>query len=294
MRPRNVSRIGIGYALVDSCSFAQAKAAILAYAASEGPPSYVLTPNAQHVVLLNSDVYLRQIYRDADLVVPDGFSLLLAAKIFGLSFPQRVAGVDLFQSLCEGAAEMGLRVFFLGGRPGSADLAANHLKKIYPGLQVGTYCPKFGFEKDPSEMDGIAAAVEGFRPHILFVGLGAPKQEYWIHEHGRNLGVSVCIGIGGGFEMVGGVVRRAPKVLQHLGLEWLFRLCLEPGRMWRRYLIGNSQFLGIIVNQRLRRSLFRLLLHVLKNADFQPEMHDPQAYLEAVQLLSKDASSRPH
>jgi N-acetylglucosaminyldiphosphoundecaprenol N-acetyl-beta-D-mannosaminyltransferase len=293
MRPENSSRIGIGYALVDDCSFEQATGAILAYARTAGAPAYVLTPNAQHVVLLRSDSRLRKIYREADLVVPDGFSILLAARLFGVSLPQRVAGVDLFQALCEGAARLGIRVFLLGGLPGSAELAAKRLCNLYPNLEVSTYCPKIGFESDPAEMMRIKASVEDYRPNLLFVGFGAPKQEYWIHEHGCRLGVNVCIGIGGGFEMVGGVVPRAPKFLQNAGLEWLFRLCLEPRRMWRRYLIGNSQFLQIILNQGLRRSLFRLLVHVLRNKDFDPELHDPQVYSEVLRLLETTSASTP-
>jgi len=290
LKPENRGRIGIGRALVDQCSFVEAKEAILAYAEAGGTSAYVLTPNAQHVVLLSSDPRLRQIYREADLAVPDGASILLAAWLLGLSLPQRVAGVDLFEALCEGAARRGLRVFFLGGRPGSAELAARRLRGSYPNLNVATHCPKVGFEADSAEVERIAAKINSFQPHLLFVGFGAPKQEYWIYEHGRHLAVSVCLGIGGAFEMIGGVVPRAPKVLQQLALEWLFRLVLEPRRMWRRYLIGNSKFLAIVLNQRLARSLFRMLVQVLRNAHFNPQIDDPQAYSRAVQLLTRDSA----
>jgi N-acetylglucosaminyldiphosphoundecaprenol N-acetyl-beta-D-mannosaminyltransferase len=289
LRPENRSRIGIGHSLVDQCSFVEAKERILDYAEAGGSSAYVLTPNAQHVVLLHSDHRLRQIYREADLSVPDGVSILLAAWLLGRTVPERVAGVDLFRALCEDAAQRGLRVFFLGGRPGSADLAASRLRESYPNLNVATHCPKVGFEADSAEVERIATKINSFQPHLLFVGFGAPKQEYWIYERGRHLAANVCLGIGGAFEMIGGVVPRAPKLLQQLALEWLFRLALEPRRMWRRYLIGNSQFLAIVVNQRLARSLFRILVQALKNAPFNPQIDDPQTYRRAVQLLTRDS-----
>ena len=244
-------RITIGHALVHKCSFEKAVHAIIDHARSGAPPAYVITPNAQHIVLLDENPRLRQIYRDADLIVPDGVSLLLAARLIGRKFPERVTGVDLFENLCNLAAQHGLDVFFLGGRPGSADLAASNLKQRFPGLKVQTYCPPRGFETDELEMQRIAAIISLARPALLFVGLGAPKQEYWIYDHGRKLGARVCIGIGGSFEMVGGVVDRAPGWAQSIGCEWAYRFWKEPRRMWRRYLIGNLQFAWIVLQQGL-------------------------------------------
>jgi N-acetylglucosaminyldiphosphoundecaprenol N-acetyl-beta-D-mannosaminyltransferase len=250
IRARVASRVSIGHALVDNCSFEEAQTAILAHAAADGEPACVVTSNAQHVVLLDHDLRFREIYRKADLVVADGASLLFAARVFGRALKERVAGVDLFESLCARTAPAKLRVFFLGGRPGSADSAATQLRKRYPGFNVQTHCPSFGFEKNPAELDRIESVIRTFRPHIVFVGFGAPKQEYWIHEHGRKIGANVYIGIGGSFELVGGVVKRAPQWIQGLGFEWLYRLCREPRRLWRRYLIGNWQFLRIILRQK--------------------------------------------
>ncbi|MBV8552124.1 MAG: WecB/TagA/CpsF family glycosyltransferase [Acidobacteriaceae bacterium] len=244
-------RIGIGHASVNKCSFQQALYAIIGHARAGGPPAYVITPNAQHVVLLDTDIRLREIYREADLVVPDGVSLLLAARVFGDSFPERVPGVALFENLCGLAAENNLDVFLLGGRPGSADLAAAKLKSLFPKLKVQTYCPPYGFEKNELELQRIAAIIALARPALLFVALGAPKQEYWIYDYGRKLGATVCLGVGGSFEMVGGVVDRAPRWAQSIGCEWAYRLWKEPRRMWRRYLIGNLQFAWIVLQQAL-------------------------------------------
>jgi N-acetylglucosaminyldiphosphoundecaprenol N-acetyl-beta-D-mannosaminyltransferase len=249
--------VKICHAGVHTTTLPQAVDLISAYAATPQGPAYVVTPNAQHVVLLERDQHFREIYSHASLVLPDGFSLLLASRLMGRRLKERVTGVDLFKALCGRASERGLRVYLLGGQPGSADLAAGKLKAAYPSLIVaGTYCPAWGFEKDPEQLDAIARMIRDAKPHILFVGLGAPKQENWIYEHGLKLGVPVCLGIGGSFEMVGGITPRAPRWMQHLGLEWLFRLVVEPRRMWKRYLIGNVQFMAMVFRQLLHPNLY--------------------------------------
>jgi N-acetylglucosaminyldiphosphoundecaprenol N-acetyl-beta-D-mannosaminyltransferase len=290
IRPKDSVRISIGHALVDNCSFEQAETAIINHAVADGEASHVITPNAQHIVLIHADARLRQIYRKADLVVPDGVSLLLAAHLFGHRFKERVSGVDLLESLCGRAAASNLNVFFLGGRPDAADLAAVRLRERNPALQVQTYCPPLGFENDPVELNHIDNLIRRARPRILFVALGAPKQEYWIYNHGRKLGVSVCIGVGGSFEMVGGLVGRAPKFVQKLGCEWLYRLYLEPRRMWRRYLIGNSQFLLLVALQFITQIAFGAILGVLKSQRFEWEFLDARSRVEAIDVLSRVAA----
>ncbi len=242
-------RIAIGSAPVDTCSFDEAVSEIIRHALLRGAPAQVITPNAQHIVLLERDRRLREIYSSAELIVPDGISLVLAARLLRQKFPGRIAGVDLFQAICAGAAAANLKVFLLGGRPGSAEATATRLQQQLPLLHVETYCPPFGFEDDMHELCRIAARIRYSQPDLVFVGLGAPKQEYWIHEHGRMLGAPVCIGVGGSFEMVAGVVQRAPLWIQNLGCEWLYRLYQEPRRMWRRYLVGNLEFARIVLRQ---------------------------------------------
>lgn len=287
-----VKRIWIGSAMVHDCSFEDAVAAIIAHAATSGAPAYVVTPNAQHIVLLDREPRLRNIYRDADLVVPDGMSLLMAARIFGKPFSARVAGVDLFEAVCYRAAEQRLKLFFLGGRPGSADLAIRHLRQRSPNLEVDSYCPPLGFETDEAELNRIAQTVGQSQPRILFAAFGTPKQEHWIYEHGRKLGVSVCIGVGGSFEMVGGVIQRAPVPWQRLGFEWLYRFCNEPRRLWRRYLIGNAQFVAIVLAQSLRRSVLKTLLALLGSSRFEPERMDSELRARFLSLFLRDSPAK--
>jgi N-acetylglucosaminyldiphosphoundecaprenol N-acetyl-beta-D-mannosaminyltransferase len=274
LRGPNVARIGVGRALVDNCSSEQVCESIIAHAQNRGKPAYVITPNAQHIVLLEKDRRLQQVYDHADLVIPDGISLLIAARLYGRSLQQRIAGVDLFKELCGQAAEADLQVFLLGGRPGSAELAMTVLKQSYPNLRCATYCPPLGFEQSAVALKQIANAVTAAQPDILFAAFGAPKQEYWIYEHGLQLSVPVCIGVGGSFEIVGGVVPRAPLWAQNIGFEWLYRLCREPRRMWRRYLIGNLAFADIVLRQRIRRSLLDAFVHFVNEDRFAAELSE--------------------
>ena len=246
-------RVNLAGIEIDQYSFEEVVERILNHTLTDRTPEYVVTPNAHHIVMLQKDERFRQIYRQAFLVVPDGVSLLWAAQFLQTPLNGRVNGTDLFESLCAVADQKGLTVFLLGGRPGAAAAAAEVLYNRHPDLKiVGTYCPPYGFEKDKAELARINAAIKAAAPDLLFVGLGAPKQEYWIFDHYQQLGVPISVGIGVSFELVGGMVQRAPKLMQKLGLEWLFRLLMEPQRLWQRYLVGNVLFMLLILRQRLK------------------------------------------
>jgi N-acetylglucosaminyldiphosphoundecaprenol N-acetyl-beta-D-mannosaminyltransferase len=244
-----VSICGIG---VDQYSFNQVVETIAHHALTSKEPKYVVTPNAHHIVTLQNDAHFREVYQHAFLSVPDGVPLLWAAKLLGQPLPGRVNGTDLFEQLCEVAAEKQLKVFLLGGRSGAAASAAQILQNRHPGLEiVGTYCPPYGFETDPTELEQINSTIKATAPHILFVGLGAPKQENWIYANYKTIGVPISVGIGVSFELVSGMVTRAPKLMQKLGLEWFFRLLMEPRRLWQRYIVGNTLFVMLVIQQRL-------------------------------------------
>lgn len=237
---------------VDDYSFSDVVSLIQQHIQSSNPPGYVVTPNAQHICLLQDDKYFQTIYEDAFLSVPDGVPLLWAASFLGSSLNGRVNGTDLFRELCQLSAELGFKVFLLGGRPGAADAAAAILQERYPNLKIaGTHCPPYGFEDRADELKLINSKIKAAQPDILFVGLGAPKQEKWIYQNYRQLQVPISLGIGVSFELVSGMVMRAPKSMQSLGLEWLFRLCMEPRRLWKRYIIGNTIFVWLVLKQRL-------------------------------------------
>ena len=244
-------RVQIGNALVDACLFDDMTDAILHTAAFGDEPQYVVTPNVQHVALLAKDDYLRRIYSEAAFVLPDGISLLLAARCSGAENSRAHSRSGHVSGAMPTGGRRRLTRLLTGGRPGSAEKAAARLRSRYRGLIVcGTCCPPMGFENDPCQQHDIEARIRSARPHLLFVAFGAPKQEYWIYEHARQLGVPVTMGVGGSFEMVGGVIARAPIWLQKIGFEWLYRLVREPRRLWKRYLIGIIQFAQVVMHQR--------------------------------------------
>ncbi len=237
---------------IDRHSFDQVIEEITRHLHSSDTPEYVVTPNVHHILLLQKDTHFRKIYQDAFLVVPDGVPLVWASKFLQTPLPGRVNGTDLFEQLCKVAAEKKLRVFLLGGRPGAADIAAEVLQARHPDLEiVGTYCPPYGFETDAAELALVNRKIKAAAPQILFVGLGAPKQECWIYDNFQEIGVPISVGIGVSFELVSGVVKRAPVWMQRAGLEWFFRLVVEPRRLWQRYVIGNPIFMGLVLRQRL-------------------------------------------
>jgi N-acetylglucosaminyldiphosphoundecaprenol N-acetyl-beta-D-mannosaminyltransferase len=245
-------RINICSVEIDKYSFDEIVERIVEHALSGGAPEYVVTPNAQHILTLQNDAHFQEIYCKAFLVVPDGVSLLWAAKFLQTPLKGRVNGTDLFERLCCVAAEKGLKIFLLGGRPGAAEKAKETLKGRYPSLKiVGTHCPPYGFESQSAELALINSKIKAVAPHILFVGLGAPKQEKWIYSNYQELGVPISVGIGVSFELVTDMVRRAPVWMQKMGLEWIFRLLVEPQRLWQRYIIGNPLFIGLVLRQRL-------------------------------------------
>lgn len=253
MNDRSAGRVNIAGVDIDNVSFTDL-VDMVGSSVSARKSVFIVTCNIDHVVKLKRDPEFAAAYGDAALVLPDGIPILWAAKFLGKPLKEKVSGSDILPKLCATAQKKGYRLFFLGGNPGSATRASEALKERHPGLQVvGVYSPPFGFEKDAEEDCKIVDMIKSAAPDILFVGLGAPKQEKWIHRHYKALGVPVSIGVGATFEFVAGVVRRAPAWMQRAGLEWLWRLAMEPKRLWRRYLVEDMEFFRLVLKQKLRR-----------------------------------------
>jgi len=217
-------------------------------------PSYIVTPNVDHLITLQEDTFFREIYKNATLVVPDGVPLLWAARFLGTPLTERVTGADLFSAVCQLAADKGFTLFFLGGFPGVAAKAKALLEKRYPEIKiVGTYSPPFGFEKDSQEIEHICSVILESTPDLLFVGLGAPKQEKFIWEYRDIIHVPVSIGVGAAFDFVVGTIRRAPIWVQRCGLEWLFRLSMEPRRLFKRYILKDLVFFKLVYLQKVKQ-----------------------------------------
>ena len=203
-------------------------------AVAERTPRQVCTANPEFVMLAQRDAAFRAVLQRADLVLPDGVGLLWAARRLGARLPERVAGSDLIDRLAERGAARGWRIFYLGAAEGVAARAAQVLQARWPGLVVaGAYAGS----PRPADEDALVARVRAAAPDILLVAYGAPRQDVWIARNRERLGVPVSVGVGGSFDFVAGVARRAPVWLQRLGLEWLHRLWRQP---WRARRIFNA------------------------------------------------------
>ena len=214
----------------------------------DGGSHYVVTPNVDHIVRLEKDAGLQNAYREADLILTDGKPLLWISRLYGNPIKEKVSGSDLFPVLCRLAARRGYRMYFLGAAEGVADLAAENLMRKNKGLKIcGTYSPPQGFEKDPVQCDQIIERIKETDPDILIVALGCPKQENFIHKYRKRLNVPLSLGLGASLDFEAGTVTRAPKWMQLRGLEWLYRILQEPGRMLKRYLINDISIFPLVL-----------------------------------------------
>jgi N-acetylglucosaminyldiphosphoundecaprenol N-acetyl-beta-D-mannosaminyltransferase len=217
--------------------------------AASGRHHQIVTANLDFIRIARRDPAFREVINGADLVVPDGRPLLWASRLAGATPHERVTGVDLVEHGAALAQQRGYRIFLLGAEDGVAAEAARVLTERHPGLQIaGSYAPPFG-PLSPEEDAKILAKIRENRPDILFVALGAPRQDLWIRAHRDQLPVGVCVGVGGTFNFIAGRLSRAPAWMQQSGLEWLHRLKQEPRRLWRRYLLGDlPTFLDILAS----------------------------------------------
>ena len=192
----------------------------------------VVTINPEGVWLARNDPELARIIDDAALVTPDGNGILWAARQLGTPIKERVAGIELLENICRRGADEGWRIYLLGAKPGVADAAAGKLQEKYPGLQI-VGCDN-GYFRDREEQ--AVSCVREAKADVLFAALGMPYQEHWLYDHRKELGCKVAVGVGGSFDVLAGLVRRAPALWQRLKVEWLWRLLSDPKR-WRRYLV---------------------------------------------------------
>ncbi|WP_353948973.1 WecB/TagA/CpsF family glycosyltransferase [Sporolactobacillus sp. Y61] len=235
---------------IDNVTLDKAATSVIEMADDKVTFDFVVTPNVDHVVKLQADVEFKKIYDKASLVLADGQPLIWASRILRKPLVEKVSGSDLFPKICEKSVQHRLKIFLVGGNDGVALQASKRLIKKYPGLNiVGTYSPPRGFEKDNNENDKIIRLIHKASPDILFVGLGAPKQEKWIYDNLYRLRVPVSLGVGASFDFEAGNIKRAPKVLQKIGMEWFWRFCHEPTRLFRRYFIDDIKFIRLFFKE---------------------------------------------
>ena len=247
-------RTSLGNLDIDGYSETELTTAVLEHAMHGQTTRQIATVNAQFYVLAEKLLSFRTCLNHAEYLCADGMPIVWACKIFGKREVPRIAGVDLIADLSCAGATRGMRVFLLGGHPGTAKATADFLLNKYPGLKIaGVLCPPQGFEKDPVALSETLEVIKAANPEVIFVALGAPKQELFIDQYIRPLRIPIAIGIGGSFEILSGGLRRAPKWMQEKGLEWCYRFLHEPRRLWKRYLIGNAEFLWCIFKWQCRQ-----------------------------------------
>ena len=204
---------------------------------------WVVTPNLDILRRHARSASFRNLVATSTLNVADGMPLVWASRLKGQPLPERVNGTDLMIDVCRAAAEVGSSVFFLGGNEGSAEKTADTLMDDYPGLQVaGVDCPEFGFEKSVEAIEAIAEMLAEAKPDFVFVGLGSPKQDVLINMLRLKLPEVWWIGVGVSFSFIAGELPRAPDWAKKSGFEWLYRLCSEPKRLFKRYLVTGLPF----------------------------------------------------
>lgn len=205
-----------------------------------GQRGYICTVNVAILMMMRADPNLQRFVDRASLVVVDGQPLVWASHLQPDPLPERVTGVDLVDELCELAAQEGFGVYFLGARREVIETATQRLTERFPGLQVSGVADGYF---DAAEAPGRARAVRESGAKILFVGMGVPRQEGFVESQWEELGVQLAVPVGGSFEVIAGTARRAPVFMQRIGMEWSFRLAQEPRRLWKRYMVTNTQFI---------------------------------------------------
>lgn len=236
----------MGHLYIDRLTFAEAVDAIeLLVAAGRG--GTVLTPNVDHVVLADQNEDFRHAYARADLSLVDGKLLQWASRLLGEPLPEKISGSDLVTPLAERAALRGWRVYLFGAAPGVPEDAAQKLRERHGTLVVGCDSPQVSLSPTAAESEAALAKLREARPDLVLVALGAPKQEIWMERMRAHYAPAVAVGVGASLDFVAGRVRRAPAWVSSSGLEWLWRLSREPRRLWRRYLVNDPKFLGILL-----------------------------------------------
>ena len=209
--------------------------------------------NAAKMVNMRKNPELGEDVMSSDLVLADGMSVVHASRVLGAALPERVTGIDLMEGILERGAASGYRIYCLGAKEEISQTVVERFNEQYPGVQI--VGRRNGYFSEDEEA-AIAEEIGSLDVDVLFVAITSPKKERFMARWAEQLNTTVVHGVGGSFDVVAGFVERAPESWQRLGLEWLYRVKQEPGRLWKRYLVTNSAFLGMVTAAWFRR-LFR-------------------------------------
>lgn len=214
----------------------------------------LVTPNVDHIIKMQKDKTFYDIVKQADFVVCDSKIVYLASKLLGRPLPEAIPGSGFFPHFyMYHKDDEYCKIFLLGGLDGVAQKAQKNInKKVDREIIVGAYSPSFGFENNEEENNEIVKMIEESSACVVLVGVGCPKQEKWIYAHKNRMpNVKIWMALGATIDFEAGNIKRAPKIFQKLALEWLYRLCSEPKRLWRRYLIDDTRFFWLLLKDKV-------------------------------------------
>lgn len=240
---------------INSLTLQEAAARITPEAFRADKLRYVVTPNIDHIVILDSDAEFADAYRGASYVLADGWPVVAASRVLHRPLPERVAGSDLVPAILKYADDHRhpLSVFVLGGMGDVPQRAIDYISRTYPSLRMaGCYSPPRGFETNESKTTEIIEVIRASSANFIILGLGSPKQEKWIHQNGHLLPPGVAVCAGATVDFLAGSVKRAPRWMSTAGLEWLYRLSSDPRRLFRRYARDSFRFPLIFIREAFR------------------------------------------
>lgn len=214
----------------------------------------VVTPNVDHVVKLSQDDELLKTYSNAEFIFPDGMPIILASRLLGKPLHKRITGADLFDLICNEAAKSGLFIYVVGGDPKDVAESKEKMTTKYPGLSIEIDSPEYGFVPEGDRALEIALRIKDKNPDIVFICLGFPKQEIFSFKYKDEMGVKLIFCVGASMDFAIGKMKRAPQWVQKIGFEWFWRMCSDPKRLVKRYLIEDIRFVGIVFKEWLKRS----------------------------------------
>ncbi|MBP1294557.1 N-acetylglucosaminyldiphosphoundecaprenol N-acetyl-beta-D-mannosaminyltransferase [Bradyrhizobium elkanii] len=247
---QNVSLLGVEF---DAVTLDQAAQRCVDICRRSNNSHIVMTINASHLCMMRRDAELAHACSAADMTVADGMPVVWAIRASGQHMPERVAGIDLMEGLLRAAASNGLCVYFLGAHQDVVEKLVRVCEARFPQLKIaGFRNGYFG----PDEHDVIVDEIRASGAHILFIGLPSPFKEVWSERYRERLQVPVILGVGGSFDVLAGFIKRAPRLFQSLGLEWFWRLMMEPRKLWRRYLSTNSEFIWLALREVVARRAY--------------------------------------
>lgn len=208
--------------------------------------------NPHSYIIAKKDKMFEEALLSGDVLLPDGVGIVFAARFLKIKTLKKIAGADIHSYLLTKANEKGQGVFYVGTTESTVQIIEKKVKDQYPNVRVGSYCPPFTAAFSEVQSDEMIEAINNFKPEVLFVGMTAPKQEMWVHQHKASINAHVIACIGAAFDFYAGTVKRPGPFWIKLGLEWFIRLLREPKRLWKRNFVSTPLFLWDVLKEKLR------------------------------------------